>query len=251
MNDSKTGQIVWHDLFTQDRPRAMAFYKGVAAWSYQIEHATEFSWGGGEQDFVLALLKGEAGTGFAPAPSELGSGWVAYVEVEDVDATVVLAQTLGATVVRPPFEVPGVGRNALLRDPLGALLGISLSRHAFPVPRQQFGPEHYLTDAAFPEAFYTGLFHWTGGSPLGEAVNDRLIDGPSGRGVARHVVETPPDDVGAIWVPSLWVADPLKSAAAAQALGGEVITDRPARQAGAGDLLLRDPAGSLCFLCKV
>ena len=85
------------------------------------------------------------GAGIAETPEGLDDGWIAYVEVSDVDATAVRAAALGGEIVRPPFDVPGVGRNALLRDPLGALVGLSLSRHDFPVPKRQFGEELYLS----------------------------------------------------------------------------------------------------------
>ncbi|MDC0660794.1 VOC family protein, partial [Leisingera sp. SS27] len=148
---SKTGRIVWHDLFTPDRTRAMDFYRQAAGWRYQTEQAADFAWGGGEKAFVLALLDGEAGAGFAETPPGLQDGWIPYAEVSDVDAAAAQAEDRGGDILRSPFEVPGVGRNALLRDPLGALLGISLSRHSFPAPARQFGPEIYLSNGAgFP-----------------------------------------------------------------------------------------------------
>lgn len=154
MTIDKTGRFIWHDLFTKDLKRSMAFYKQVARWNYEIEHATDFAWGGGEKDFVLALLDEEAGAGFAETPPALPDGWIAYVEVPDVDETTILAEKLGGLIVREPFEVPGVGRNALLRDPSGALFGVSLSRHSFPAPTTQFGIEMYLGGAeAYPGAF--------------------------------------------------------------------------------------------------
>ena len=186
MINDKTGRIVWHDLFTGGRQGAMAFYERVAGWTYQIEHATDFAWGGGEKDFVLALLDEEAGAGFAETPPELSNGWIAYVEVRDVDATVARVEGLGGTIVRHPFEVPGVGRNALVRDPLGALIGISLSRHSFPAPQKQFGPEVYLSDTGFPEAFYKSLLGWTTGSPRSGPQGDDIA-GPSGDIVAIHL----------------------------------------------------------------
>ena len=119
MTHSKAGQIVWHDLFTSDRKRSMDFYRHIADWTYQVERATDFAWGGGEKDFVLALLDDEAGAGFAETPPEHENGWIAYIEVPDVDAAVKHVDALGGEIVRKPFEVPGGGRNALVRDPLG------------------------------------------------------------------------------------------------------------------------------------
>jgi predicted enzyme related to lactoylglutathione lyase len=49
--------------------------------------------------------------------------WFAYLAVDDVDARVEQAKAAGAELMRPIFEVPGVGRIAILKDPSGAGLG--------------------------------------------------------------------------------------------------------------------------------
>ena len=146
MNTEKVGRIVWHDLFTRDISVSKKFYQDVAEWRFITEHATDFAWGGGEKDFVLALSGDEAGSGFVDSPDGPYTGRVPYVEVEDVDAAAELALDLDGVILKPPFEVPGVGHNCLLRDPLGALIGICLSRHAFPAPTKQFGLERYVTN---------------------------------------------------------------------------------------------------------
>lgn len=248
MSDDKIGRIVWHDLFTADRQRSMAFYKRVAGWTYQIEHATDFAWGGGEKDFVLALLDEEAGAGFAETPAELSNGWVAYVEVRDVDATVVRVEELGGTIVRKPFEVPGVGRNALVRDPLGALFGISLSRHSFPIPQRQFGPEVYLSGAAFPEAFYGPLFGWTAGAPQPGAEGAAAVAGPSGDIVAFHLIGKPPKGDGGTWLPNLKVASSETALRAAEDLGAKPFGDALPEPEMSLYVVLHDPDGALLCL---
>jgi hypothetical protein len=247
----KTGQIVWHDLFTSDRPRSMAFYERVAGWHYETEHATDFAWGGGEKDFVLALLENEAGAGFAETPPILPNGWIAYGEVADVDVAAAEAEKLGGTIVREPFEVPGVGRNALVRDPLGALVGISLSRHDFPVPHRQFGVEIYLSDSvAFPTEFYTRLFGWTMGSPAGAREVDQPVVGPSGREVAVHLTGTHPMETPATWIPNLKVRDPRRALADAEELGAKPFRPMSAECAQGAFSFLRDPNGATLCLAK-
>jgi predicted enzyme related to lactoylglutathione lyase len=48
--------------------------------------------------------------------------WVPYVSVDDVDSRVKQAVTAGARIMREPFDVPEVGRIAILRDSGGALI---------------------------------------------------------------------------------------------------------------------------------
>ncbi len=50
--------------------------------------------------------------------------WLAYFAVEDTDATVARAEELGGAVAAPAFDVPGVGRMAVLTDPQGAVFAV-------------------------------------------------------------------------------------------------------------------------------
>ena len=250
MSNDKIGRIVWHDLFTTNRQGAMAFYQRVAGWAYQVEHATDFAWGGGERDFVLALSGDEAGAGLVEAPPELRSGWVAYVEVPDVDATAARAEALGGVVERQPFEVPGVGRNALLRDPFGALIGIALSRHDYPAPRRQFGIEVYLSDTpSLPQAFYAQLFDWKlvsapSGSPGGD-----VVAGPSGEPVAVHLAAKPRNGELAAWIPSLKVINPEDALRRAEQLGARPSSDMPLKVPQHHNAIFYDPDGApFCLL---
>jgi predicted enzyme related to lactoylglutathione lyase len=49
--------------------------------------------------------------------------WVPYLAVDRIDARYETALAAGATPMRPPFDVPGVGRIAILREPGGAVVG--------------------------------------------------------------------------------------------------------------------------------
>lgn len=247
MTQSKVGQIVWHDLFTSDRKRSMDFYQHIADWTYKVERATDFAWGGGEKDFVLALLADEAGAGFAETPPDHENGWIAYVEVPDVDAAVERVHALGGKIVREPFEVPGVGRNVLVRDPLGALLGLSLSRHSFPVPHRQFGPEVYVSNGGqFPEAFYAELFEWHV-SPKRDPECVSFI-GPSGDVVAVRHASTWPTSSIAAWMPSIKVASVSDASSFAEANGARLMSPGADKTARAHGLVLCDPDSALFAL---
>lgn len=251
MSIAKTGQIVWHDLFTSNRNRTMAFYEHVAGWSYQVERATDFAWGGGEKDFVLALSGDEAGAGFAETPASLNNGWIAYVEVTDVDAAVELAETQGGEIVRQPFEVPGVGRNALVRDPLGALVGISLSRHDFPIPHQQFGPEVYLSKGVdFPEMFYARIFRWRIAQPQKPDQRGIAIKGPLGEPLAFHQPEIQYTGSQATWLPSIRVTSPDNAWHTANALGASSLERKTTGSSEERRIIISDTDGALFMLSE-
>jgi predicted enzyme related to lactoylglutathione lyase len=44
---------------------------------------------------------------------------MSYLAVDDIDARLIKAKAAGATVMREPFDVPGVGRIAILREGRG------------------------------------------------------------------------------------------------------------------------------------
>ena len=50
-------------------------------------------------------------------------GWLPYLAVDDVDERVKKALAAGAELMRPLFDIPGIGRIAILREPGGAGVG--------------------------------------------------------------------------------------------------------------------------------
>jgi len=48
--------------------------------------------------------------------------WDIYITVDDVDSTAVKVQSSGGKVLRPPTDIPEVGRFAVLQDPQGAVI---------------------------------------------------------------------------------------------------------------------------------
>jgi predicted enzyme related to lactoylglutathione lyase len=57
-------------------------------------------------------------------PEGTPAHWNVYFNVEDVDACVTKAETLGAKTVAPAMDVPGVGRMAMVSDPQGAMFWV-------------------------------------------------------------------------------------------------------------------------------
>ncbi|MDI3282766.1 VOC family protein [Polyangium sp. 15x6] len=115
------GTFVWNELTTKDVEAAKAFYAETLGWTFE-----EFAipdgkyWVAKSGDQIVAGLGGmEAGA----IPEATESYWFSLIGVDDVDACVEKAVARGATVVRPPVDVPNVGRVAIVRDPTGAAVG--------------------------------------------------------------------------------------------------------------------------------
>ena len=59
----------------------------------------------------------------APQFDGVPEQWMPYLAVDNIDARVNKATAAGAKLMRPLFDVPGVGRIAILREPGGAGIG--------------------------------------------------------------------------------------------------------------------------------
>jgi predicted enzyme related to lactoylglutathione lyase len=52
------------------------------------------------------------------------SSWMAYVLVDNLETSVSKAQSLGASIMKDKTEVMGMGWFAILKDPVGAMIGL-------------------------------------------------------------------------------------------------------------------------------
>lgn len=115
------GMFCWNELVTHDEARARKFYANTLGWTFD---STPMPEGG---TYWTAKSVGQLAGGIFPAgPARCAGvpeGWLSYIAVDDVDARVEKALVRGARLMRPIFDVPGVGRIALLREPGGAGIG--------------------------------------------------------------------------------------------------------------------------------
>ena len=108
--------FTWHELVCKDVNGALNFYKNALGLEI-IEHPM----GGG---YVYKML-GKNGVGLCGVTSsdeaDAGpAGWSAYMAVDDVDERLIAWTSNGGTVIRPAYDIPTVGRMALVKDPHGA-----------------------------------------------------------------------------------------------------------------------------------
>jgi predicted enzyme related to lactoylglutathione lyase len=113
------GSPSWFELLTHNFARAVDFYSSVFFWKINpISDTDEFRYS------VMANPSGEgelAGIGDASRllPEGVGDHWSVYWHVDDAEATVKAAKSLGGSVEDEISESP-YGRLATLRDPSGA-----------------------------------------------------------------------------------------------------------------------------------
>jgi predicted enzyme related to lactoylglutathione lyase len=114
------GNFCWNELNTRNIERAKKFYADTLGWSYEDMTSDE-------EVYWLIKVDGEDIGGMFdisdPFYSDLPESWLSYIEVDDVDARVAKAMRAGAKILKPAFDVPGVGRIAILLEPGGATIG--------------------------------------------------------------------------------------------------------------------------------
>lgn len=115
------GKFHWNELMTRDVDRAKKFYADTIGWTFD---AMPMPTGG---TYWVAMEGSEpAGGIFDISGAEyegVPEGWMSYLAVDDVDARVKKATKAGAKVMKPAFDVPGVGRIVILTEPGGAGIG--------------------------------------------------------------------------------------------------------------------------------
>jgi predicted enzyme related to lactoylglutathione lyase len=105
------------ELCSPDVAAAKAFYSGLFGWAF-----TDTDMGGGMIYSTFHPSSGPGG-GLFTMPG-VPNAWLAYVGVEDINASTDKAKSLGATVYRGPHEIPNIGWFTILGDPTGATIAL-------------------------------------------------------------------------------------------------------------------------------
>ena len=115
------GHFHWNELMTRDVARAKKFYSDALGWSFEAMPS------GGGMTYWIAKMGGEPVGGLfdisGPEYKGVPESWMPYIAVDDVDARVKKATKAGGKVMKPAFDVPGVGRIVMLLEPGGAGVG--------------------------------------------------------------------------------------------------------------------------------
>lgn len=119
------GAPYWFECQSKEYQKSLAFYADVIG-----ARVEEIGTGGdpdtlGPDHYSQVFVGENAYSGIMDSaklfPAEVPSFWQVYVMVDDVAATVALAESLGAEIVMPG-EVTPYGTLAAIKDPLGALI---------------------------------------------------------------------------------------------------------------------------------
>ena len=115
----KHGTFCWNELITSDTGKAGEFYSKLLGWKQE-----PFP---GEMPYTMFKAGDTSAGGMMGKTPEMGdipSHWMAYITVDDVDASAKQAEELGGKICVPPSDIPGVGRFTLIIDPTDAMVGL-------------------------------------------------------------------------------------------------------------------------------
>lgn len=114
------GRIIWTELNTRDVEKAKVFYGAAFGWTFKAMPM------GDGATYWLALAEGadQATAGMFVMSGDYFDGvpdhWLTYFGVDDIDERLARLPELGGQILRPIFNVPGVGRIAIVRGGTGA-----------------------------------------------------------------------------------------------------------------------------------
>lgn len=115
------GSFCWNERLTRDVERVKKFYQDTIGWTFTSMPTPE----GGT--YLCAMQGGKPVGGIfsiaAPEFEKVPEAWMSYLAVDDIDKRVAKATAAGAKLMRPIFEVPNVGRIAILTEPGGGGIG--------------------------------------------------------------------------------------------------------------------------------
>lgn len=233
---SAHGSFIWYELMTPEPLAAGSFYGAVVGWQLaqsrdpaagDVDYRLISRRDGGHAGGVLTLSEGMRQAGARPC-------WLAYLAVDDVDATLAAIVADGGAALMPAMDLP-VGRIALVADPQGAPLYLMK-----PVPPagqpaamstvfDNMRAEHVrwnelcTSDPLAAIAFYARHFGWTqeGGLDMGDLGQYRFVQ-HAGVGIGA-VMPRPPEMPLSVWQFYIGVDDIDRAVAAIAAHAGRVL----------------------------
>jgi len=128
---SQNGTVWWTELNTHHPDKAKKFYTELFGWQAHTTAMTDMSRPpkAGEPAYTAFKRDGQAAFGCfhmdqVPEMKQVPDHWFTYFHVDDVDKTATAIVAAGGKVMRAPWDIPGVGRIAIVSDVNGAMFGL-------------------------------------------------------------------------------------------------------------------------------
>lgn len=243
-------QFIWYGLCSSNPAKAAEFYGAVLGWTVQGSGPTEMNY--------KAWLAGGEGIGglleITPdmALGGMEDGWLGYVDVEDVDASVATIVAKGGHS-HMAQTVPGVGRMAMVSDPQGAAFYVMKPEPTDAGPSPAFAPrvlghggwnELHTKDSNAASVFYRELLGWTSDASYGMSAMGAYLTFNVG-GDAISAIFNSPGFPKPRWLYYLNVDDIDAAKARVEAAGGTINAGPMPVPTGQWMLNATDPQGAM------
>jgi uncharacterized protein len=275
MNEPRTypeGVTCWVDIAAVDVDEAARFYGVLFGWTF-LEAVSS-----SEVRYLIAQLDGQeaAGIGQPSAANDLATrlaAWNTYIAVQEIDQAAARIVAAGGRITEPPSDVGEAGRTASCLDPEGIPFRLwqawgRLGAQVANTPGAWNFSDLHTADPSASVAFYTRVFGWSFddlgfatmirqpgyGDHLAATSDPGIHQRQSGDSVPPGFADafgwlvTAPDAAGPHWHVTFTVADRDDSAAAAEQLGGTVLSTTDSDWTR--DAQIRDPQGAVFTLSQ-
>jgi len=238
--------FIWADLSTFDMKSAKRFYHDCLGWQFE-------DIGDG---YLVCNANQHASAGLYLMPEKfqqigMPSFWMSYIQVENIDETVRVAEQQGAKIEVQPESAPGGGRIALIRDPAGAGFtcyeGDDLGgRNDSTTKGRMVWNELHVSDISKVKNFYATLFQWDIRSTSQANRYEIYSSGQliAGIQVTRNELKGDKE----YWGVYFSVDNLQATQASIKSAGGQVVTEQPIGEQPA--LLVYDSQGAAFYIVE-
>jgi uncharacterized protein len=256
----RASEFIWYELITTDPDGARAFYQSVVAgWAID---ATSETMPGGTVYRMIRRSDGKEQGGILTVTSEMQQHgarpmWAGYISVDDVDSTLEAIRADGGQALMPAFDIPDIGRIAMVADPAGAPFYIM--KAIPPAGQPDFKSDVFegmtaervrwnelsTTDQDGAIVFYGRHFGWTqeGGMPMGEMGDYKFIQA-NGEGIGA-IMRKPEQSPASAWLYYIGVDDIDRATQAITDGGGQKLYDPMEIPGGEYAVAGIDPQGAV------
>lgn len=253
--ENAPGAFCWVELGTTDGEAAKNFYTQLFDWTFTDSPI------GPSMVYTMLKLNGKDVGALYKMPEEMTSQgipphWLSYVSVKNADESTDKAKSLGATIMKEPFDVMDVGRMSVIQDPTGAVFAIwQAGTHSgagiYNVPNSLCWNELATPDTAKAGDFYTSLFGWGKDvKEMGPMTYTSFINGdrPAG-GMYKPTPEM--GDIPPNWLAYFAVDDTDAKVAKAKELGANIFCPPMDIPEVGRFAVIQDPQGAFFGIIKL
>ena len=246
--NKQIGTFAWFNLMTKNKDTANSFYKDLFNWQFEDYEIP----GVGTSTCYIAKDKYFG----SPIPLEQNtpfpSHWIPYIAVADVDTCCQQIQQNSGKICFEPFDIPTIGRTAIVNDPVGGVFHIYTPENKnedLKVTGHEAGQicwlEMMLKDPNQVIPFYEKVFGWRVQKPS-DINNTQYFSFEINGEKLGGFLATPPgcEETHPAWTPYFTVDNAEDSEQRAQKLGGKVVMPKMHIPDTGFASLIQDPSGA-------